>query len=444
MDKNIEKVLLYQDKQLKELEKDRKNNLQDTISSTEKLLDELGISYSNTQTCNIANTNKQVLLVPKWDDLVLEASKEIDDNSSIYSLFTEDELKQNSLAIKQINRDFRQIYKLDKGDWALCILAGLIGGLTDIFLVGIPHNDPKMAKDGSISDLVKKTFNKIYPPERINELENMAKVPFDSQDNRNLEIPVEGLSAYMHRLYELGHDPIVGYIVGVIDIMKGTTTTIDKFGKFVSQDSIGFEKRIETNLVKAIIKEFNHLQSDVNTPMGLPAPLMGLCNLLQIGKIGEDEQTVAEIMQGMYYEGFDFRHFVSQSVSTIIIETIVRFVYSIRKIKAGNEIKDSIPISLNRDKNPKLATMLFISHSLATAVNAGKVYLTKDPCAINEAEWLAFAKYSFKQAKWVLIDKPARLNKQFDEWAYNELIEVIRYDDELFDEFSKDYIVVFD
>ena len=40
--------------------------------------------------------------------------------------------------------------------------------------------------------------------------------------------------------------------------------------------------------------------------MGLPAPLMGLFNLLQFGSIGEAEQTIAEIVQGMYYEGYDF------------------------------------------------------------------------------------------------------------------------------------------
>ena len=39
--------------------------------------------------------------------------------------------------------------------------------------------------------------------------------------------------------------------------------------------------------------------------MGLPAPLMGLFNLFQSGSIGEAEQTVAEIVQRIYYEGYD-------------------------------------------------------------------------------------------------------------------------------------------
>ncbi len=61
--------------------------------------------------------------------------------------------------------------------------------------------------------------------------------------------------------------------------------------------------------------------------------MMGLFNLLQFGKIGEEEQTVAEIVQGMYYDGFDFIHFCSQSMSVIVIELIVRLGYAIKRIK---------------------------------------------------------------------------------------------------------------
>ena len=46
-------------------------------------------------------------------------------------------------------------------------------------------------------------------------------------------------------------------------------------------------------------------------------------------------------------------------------------------------IKESVPITIDKIKYPKVATMLFISHSAATAINAGKVYFTKDPLAIN-------------------------------------------------------------
>ena len=40
----------------------------------------------------------------------------------------------------------------------------------------------------------------------------------------------------MHRLYSLGHDPLLGFIVGTLDILTGRMTTIDKFGRILSQE----------------------------------------------------------------------------------------------------------------------------------------------------------------------------------------------------------------
>ena len=162
-------------------------------------------------------------------------------------------------------------------------------------------------------------------------------------------------------------------------------TTIDKAGNIVSQVMENYADRKESDIFAALAKQIIHFKSDVTTSMGLPAPLMSLFNLLQFGSIGEEEQTIAEIVQGMYYEGYDFIHFCSMSIPMMLIEVVVRLGYAIKRIKEGYSIKDSIPLSLNREKHPKLATMLFIAHTGATAVNAGKVYFTQNPIAISMA-----------------------------------------------------------
>lgn len=95
-------------------------------------------------------------------------------------------------------------------------------------------------------------------------------------------------------------------IFGVFDIMTGRMTTIDKTGKIVPQIMDNYADRKETDIFAAIGKEIIQLKSDITTSMGLPAPLMGFFNLFQFGSIGEAEQTVAEIVQGIYYEGYNF------------------------------------------------------------------------------------------------------------------------------------------
>ena len=87
--------------------------------------------------------------------------------------------------------------------------------------------------------------------------------------------------------------------------------------------------------------------------------------------------------------------------------------------------------------------MLFIAHSASTAINAGKVAFTENPLNINYAQWLAFARYSVKQLKWALIDKPnlrqkyvmSVLNEQWDS-LYGEL-------DSLWDEFTGGATVIY-
>ncbi len=230
----------------------------------------------------------------------------------------------------------------------------------------------------------------------------------------------------------------------MFDILTGRMTTIDKTGKFVSQVMENYADRKESDIFAALAKQIAHFKSDITTSMGLPAPLMGLFNLFQFGSIGEYEQTVAEIVQGMYYEGYDFIHFCSMSIPVMITEVIVRISYALKRIKEGERIRDSITFSLDRNKHPKLATMLFIAHSGATAINAGKVYFTKNPMAINYPQWIAFAKYSYKQLKWAVVEKPLAREAYVSGKLEDSWKELEAEISDTFEEFSKDYYVVFE
>ena len=443
-------VLTYQDKQLKglseEINNDKiRNEREATIKAAELKLKAMGIPLPNS-TINNPDTPKKLMVVPSWDKLCKEAELSVGSSCELETLFTEAELKRNSLEIKQLNNDYNQLHKLDKIDITISAFAGIISAAVDILLVGIPQRGKEGLEAGALSNFIRKKFEEAFPQDEMEKLANskISKVPYDAQDNRNTTTHVEGLSAYYHRLLSLGHDPLLGFVVGVFDILTGRMTTIDKTGKIVSQVMENYADRKESNIFAAIAKQFLHLKSDITTSMGLPVPMMSLFNLLQFGSIGEYEQTIAEIVQGMYYEGYDFIHFCSMSIPVMITEVIVRISYAIKRIKEGNKIKDSIPFSLNREKHPKLSTMLFIAHSGATAINAGKVYFTQNPMAINYPQWIAFAKYSYKQLKWALIEKPeareAYVNgKLAERWKALES-DIGNH----FEEFSKDYYIVFE
>lgn len=445
-EQQINNVLKYQDEELKRI----RDNLSDSsevekrIQKSEDLLRTLGYGLPSVQSTQ--PREKKLMVVPSWDSLCAEAEASVGTDVMLEDLFTDEELKANELAIRNLNNEYKQLYQLDKYDITICASAGILAAIVDILLIGIPQKTPEGLRGAPLVNYVRDYFDRKFPEEEMTKLANssVSKVPYDAQDNRNTTIWVEGLSAHYHRLHSLGHDPLLGFIIGVADILGGRMTTIDRNGKIVSQVVENYTDRKESDIFVAIAKQIIHLKTDITTAMGLPAPLMGLFNLLQFGSIGEEEKTIAAIVQGMYYEGYDFIHFCTLSIPVMIVEVVTRLAYGIKRIKEGYPVKDSIPVSSSHTKHPKLGTMLFIGHASATAANAGKIYFKKNPMAINYPQWIAFAKYSYQQVKWVVLQKPAARDAYVREVLYEEMDEVLKSADETFTDFLSEYIVIFE
>ena len=63
---------------------------------------------------------------------------------------------------------------------------------------------------------------------------------------------------------------------------------------------------------------------------------------------------------------------------------------------------------------------------------------------INYPQWIAFAKYSYMQLKWVLVEKPEARQKYVRGILDEELNTVLYEDELLFDEYTRNYLVVFE
>ncbi|NLB80283.1 MAG: hypothetical protein GX800_01380, partial [Clostridiaceae bacterium] len=288
----------------------------------------------------------------------------------------------------------------------------------------------------------------------VKKLEDLAKVPYDALNYGNkgnviVEEIVDGLSPIFHHQVSLGHDPILGFIFGVFDMLRGTVTTLDFKGRFLMQAAEGFNERKAQNIFQAIATVFLHMLSDVNGSsaakndgMGLPVPFMAMFNKIQFGKVG-DNDTISELVKSMFYQGYDFRHFCSMSLPVMITEVIVRVSYFAKRMHEGHAFAESVPVGLNHKKRPKLGTMLFIAHSASTAINAGKVAFTDNPMNINYPQWLSFARYSVKQLKWVLSEKPDGRHKYVMDIVNGQWDSLYSDLDNLWDEFSDGSAVVY-
>ena len=403
------KVIKHQDTQLNMLD-DKLDSLlknKDALQRSEALLKNFGkIPPVITKGANRSCRENTFVAVRSYDEIAVEAEREISRKISFEDIMSPCEIKRVEERLTNWNFEFNQLHKLDPLDWCICGVSGILAAMVDILFVQMPKHPGFLGSEsspgGPLSNWIKEKVNGSLSSAEVRKLEKEFWVPYDPATSHNLNIKVSGLGPNTHRFQSLGHDPILGFIFGVKDILQGTFTAINKQGDFISQTVATPEMGI--GLFQAIGEVFGHLKSDMTTASGLPVPLMPLLQFIQVG-IGKGEHTIGEISRIMYRSGYDFRHLLAMSVSPMLIEIIVRLSYAFKRRYEGNEWGRCIPFDVVGDRKAKLQTMLFTSHLIATAANAGKVYFTGNPLAINSSQWMLFTKYAFSQMKWALVDK---------------------------------------
>lgn len=130
-EKDLSKVLKYHDERLKNipnLEAD-KTKMNESISSSELLLKELGLASKNNQIKNssfLSHEPKQMVNMQSWEDILKDANQSIPYDVDLHSLFTDEELKSNERYINHLREDFNTLHKLDKIDYSISTAAGVL------------------------------------------------------------------------------------------------------------------------------------------------------------------------------------------------------------------------------------------------------------------------------------------------------------------------------
>ena len=131
----------------------------------------------------------------------------------------------------EINRRYSDTFgdvSWDQSDYLVVLLAGFVATLLDVFVVGIPLDGAflgKMQPGSPMTRWIRENSKPVHD-HYLGGLEKAAKVPYDLSVGK----AVDGLSPKVHRLMGLGHDPILAFIFGTIDVISGTGTYIDKHG----------------------------------------------------------------------------------------------------------------------------------------------------------------------------------------------------------------------
>ena len=317
-------VLKYQGQSLHKLNNqtdDILSDLESSISQSEKILERYGKNSDKVIVRqSYLNISEKMPTLRSWDKILLEAEENIDGPALMTDVLSLDEIQLIEQKISFLHGDFDAIHRLDKLDWAICGVAGVLAALVDVFLIQMPKHPEflggKASEGGPLANWIREKVNHAFSPEEIKRLERENWVPYDPAHSANLSQKVDGLGPGTHRFQSLGHDPILGFIFGVKDILMGTFTAIDKNGNLVVQRvDITDPSIIGMSIFEAMGRVFGHLKSDIATPRGLPVPLMPIFQFLQFGELGKQGYTVGKVTRIMYRSGYDFRHFLAMSIA---------------------------------------------------------------------------------------------------------------------------------
>ena len=370
-----------------------------------------------------------------WDSFVRQCqtyalSQGVDPLAPYEGFLTEADLK------KLQSESYDAQYQWDTCDYSFVGASGILASVTDYLLVKIPttlRTGEYARQVGSPITEWLKTYNTTEKAGQTDwfsqwarELEKTCKVPYDAKSYAGADgvKRVAGMSPKSHRYQAIGHDPVLGFVFGVLDIMRGTITgfSYDKLTHNHAWMQGAVWSDLEpVGLIEALLRQLGHLISDVATPMGLPAPFMTLLQGINFGSFGKKERTVGELARWMYRNGYDFRHFLVSGITPAVIEIILRAYIMLRHYSEHGETKFDLA------SHPKYRSMLLAAHSIATVGNAGKIVLMQgNPLAINSAEWMAFIRYLVPSIKyWVFDQRQLRLEhlEQINATGWNDLVQ---------------------
>jgi hypothetical protein len=197
------------------------------------------------------------------------------------------------MIISDIDKDFAKATKLNNKDISFLFLATALQCVrqyvftNDAFRFDTASDSDKAIK-GNIKKIIPKHWSQIL----------LGSVPYDAvhqtDEFKTLNIKT-GIGGTTHRYRTLGHDPILGWVFGPMNILSDSLTKSDfvttysvmsnkisgiypegTYGAF--NNAIGQIQADKWNLPASIGKQAIHFGSDYFTKQGLPIPLIGSIN----------------------------------------------------------------------------------------------------------------------------------------------------------------------
>lgn len=343
-----------------------------------------------------------------YEDLYEQARQSlIDKGLDVESVGFDSFLSDTELAdiVTDLDKAVPREDRWKKSDFVVVFVAALVGGIADAIL---GKRDNKLTGKGSkFSNWLNEFHEKKW--------KHKGGAPIDFQGSK------DGLSfgGGYHRELSPGHD-LFRFVEGIKAFKEG------KFEAKGFRNGVEIVVRSTENqygtpydamtLGAAIVEYCHHMLADLLSNNSLPVPGYSFfreCDNRKIRKLSAD----------MYQQGFNLKNVIVQASSTVAIEIIIRFYYSILSVKRYN---DSIEIAedysnweaikqfVKPTNKEKMHEMLLVAHTIVTAINVGRIVITKNIASINVTEIMSVARYGVK-----VLKAAAKRSREYEKLIYH-------------------------
>ena len=394
------------------------------------------------------DTNRKLEVRPvmqEWDDILRQANEHIKTPVSLEDIMSESEIKEAFEELDEINKQFsRKTSIINKTDLSFLAIATalqvakslIFPYVAEKFNYGksfdkskrLDHNDKSIeeAKRKANDDFRDKNLEKHKAGHWINILYQTPAYDI-TKGSKDLGINMGG--AY-HRVHTLGHDPILGWIFGTMNILTDVITLSNFQSYRVTRNpmkitpeyvSMGvmFNESYEIikddylNLPAAIFAQAQHLKSDKYTKLGLPVPILSSINEQFASKLYKNNYDSICFARDLKIVGASF-------VVSKVFDIIISLIHGL--FRSEDELKDIYEV--------KTRKILLISNSIAstsTIINAG---ITSNPKNLDIGSLLNTITHLFTDVRFILKIKKEFIESEIADRLQKEIDEI----DSLYDQ----------
>lgn len=386
--------------------------------------------------------NHRPILKP-WEEIVAQANLHKQTEVVLEDIMTEDEIQIAFAELDSIEEQFSKktsiVNKIDLSFLALAIALQVTKSLIFPYVVEqfdygksfdpeerLEHNDKSIEK--SHKEANDKFRNKHIRQHETRHWINILyqTVPYDiTKGSKDLGINMGGK---YHRLYTLGHDPILGWIFGTANILTDCITFNNFHTNRISRiDPVtGAKKMVITpenvflgkmfsecynkikadplNLPAALFAQAQHLKSDEFTKLGLPVPTLSSIN-----------EDFASKLYSENYDALCFARDVKIVGASFIISRLFDMIISLTH---GLFRKDGEDQDLYEVRSRKI---LLISNAIASSSTIINTAITSNPKNLDIGNLLNTMTHLFTDIRFILKIKQEFIENEIAERVQKEI-----------------------